>query len=132
MYNNAMIIQLLYEMALADDRLDQRETRFIFDIGKRLDLDTATIEGIIGSKDKYPLEPPKTDEGRMSVLYYLLFQMKIDGTVSEEEKDLVRKVGLRLGFRGELTDELIDIIQDHVAKEIPVEIMLDAIRKYLN
>lgn len=132
MYNNAMIIQLLFEMAQADDRLDERETRFIFDIGKRLDLDDATIEGIIGSKGKYPLEPPKSDEGRMTVLYYLLFQMKIDGKVSEEEKDLVRKVGLRLGFRGELTDELIEIIQDHVAREVPVDVMLNAIRKYLN
>ena len=127
-----MIIQLLYEMAQADDRLDPQETRFIFDVGQRLKLDTATIESIIGSQGKYPLEPPKSDKERMTILYYLLFQMKIDGKVSAEEKDFIRKIGLRLGFRDELTDELIDIIQDHVAREIPIEVMLKAIRKYLN
>lgn len=132
MYDKAMIIQLLYEMVQADDRLDQRETQFLFDVGKRLELQTAVIEGILGTENGYPLQPPKTDPERMTVLYYLLFQMKIDGKVSEAEADLVRKVGLRLGFRGELTDELIGIMQDHVAREISVDVMLNAIKKYLN
>ncbi len=132
MYNKAMIIQLLYEMARADNRLDQREAQFLFDIGKRLYLDTATIESVLSSKGRFPLKPPKTDKERMTVLYYLLFQMKIDGKVADEERGMVRKVGLRLGFRGELTDDLIQIIQSHVARKIPVEIMLNEIRKYLN
>jgi hypothetical protein len=68
----------------------------------------------------------------MTILYYLLFLMEIDGNVSREEEDLVKEFGLRLGFRIGLTSELIDEIRKHARTRVPPDALLEHIRKYLN
>ena len=58
--------------------------------------------------------------------------MKIDGDVAEEEKDLVRELGVRLGFRISMIEEFIQTISKYIGKEVPDDALLDIIRKYMN
>jgi hypothetical protein len=58
--------------------------------------------------------------------------MDIDGVVSQDEEDLLKEFGMRLGFRLSLTTELINEIKHHAAASVPADALLRHIRKYLN
>ena len=68
----------------------------------------------------------------MAVLYDLLFLMKIDGDVAEEEKELVLELGVRLGFRISMIEEFIQTISNYIGQTVPPNALLDIIRKYMN
>lgn len=126
------IIALLLKLAESDGEWDSRELKFIRDIGYKMGLETHEVAEINADLENFKLKPPKSENERMEIMYYLLFFMKVDGKVTRPEEEMVKEVGLRLGIRPELTEELIDIIKDHIGKEVPVDRMLSLIKKYLN
>ncbi len=126
------IIALLLKLSQSDDDWDTRELAFIRDIGYKMGLETHDVAEINAGLENFELVPPKSENERMEIMYYLLFFMKVDGQVTKPEEEMVTGVGLRLGIRPELTGELIGIIKDHINKEIPVDRMLSLIKKYLN
>ena len=68
----------------------------------------------------------------MTILYYLLFLMEVDGEISRQEEQLVEHFGMLLGFRIELTRELISVVKSYSNRALPPEEMLKHIRKFLN
>ena len=68
----------------------------------------------------------------MTILYYLLFTMAVDGQIHEEEEKLCYELGLRLGFRENMTRDLINVMKRFLNKKLPQEALLKEIRKYLN
>jgi RAB protein geranylgeranyltransferase component A len=68
----------------------------------------------------------------MTILYYLLFMMRVDGVIDQQEEQLVHEAGFRLGFNEKMVDDLIHVMKTYLNKEIPPEVMLQQIKKYLN
>lgn len=129
---NKAIIAMLVNMAEVDNDLDLVEQQFIMDIAYQIGLNGDEIEDVFSNPDQFVLKPPKYDEERMTILYYLLFTMRIDGKIMPAEEELCYKAGLRLGFNHEMVEELIQVMKNYLYEEIPSELLLDAIRKYLN
>ena len=126
------LIALLFKMVRSDHTIDQKEWAYILQVAETLGLDEGQVHEIFSNKEIYVLHPPKSERERMTILYYLLFLMKIDGHIDQREKDLIREYGFKLGFRTAMTDEMIVLIQDHAQKKFDTELMLDKIRKYSN
>lgn len=126
------LIALLFKMVRSDHTIDQKEWAYILQVADSLGLNEGEVHEILSNKDTYVLHPPKSERERMTILYYLLFLMKIDGKIDQREKDLIREYGFKLGFRTAMTDEMILLIQDHAQKKFDPEMLLDKIRKYSN
>lgn len=126
------IIGLLLKLQEADEKVTREETAYILKVAYHLGLDEADVTAIKADHRRYEIQIPKNEKERMTILYYLLFLMRIDGKISTEEEVVVREFGFRLGFRTALTSDLITIIKKYADQKVPPEEMLDAIRAYLN
>ncbi|MDN5205209.1 hypothetical protein QQ008_27745 [Fulvivirgaceae bacterium BMA10] len=125
-------IAVLLMLAEADDKDHANEERFINDVADRLDLTPEDVNEIDKHPENLVFSFPKTEVERMNLLYHLLFLMKIDGSVDPKEKELCHELGFRFGFRAEMVDELIVVMENHIGQIIPPGTLLNIIKKYMN
>jgi uncharacterized tellurite resistance protein B-like protein len=125
-------ILTLLMLAEADDRDHVNEIRFINNVAGRIGLSESDVQEINMHPERLTFSLPESEEDRMTVLYDLLFLMKIDGNIAEEEQELVRELGVRLGFRISMVEEFIRTIAKYVGQQVPSNALLDIIRKYMN
>ena len=126
------IIAMLIRLQLSDDVKHLHEFAYIHRVAEHLGLTEEDVLSVEKALDKYPLNPPSDEKDRMTILYYLLFLMEVDGDISRKEEQLVEHFGMLLGFRIELTRELIAVVKSYTNRSIPPEEMLGQIKKFLN
>ncbi len=126
------IIALMLQLARKDDYFDEKEFYYILQIAEAMNISPDEMRRIQMSLDDFDFSPPSNEQERMTILYYMLFCMKSDGVVKDEEIRLVQKIGFRLGFRQQLTDDLILTVKKYADTKLPPEEMLASLKKYLN
>lgn len=125
------IIRVLRSLSIADGALTHSELDLIRKVGDYYGLSTDEIEDELITNE--PLVAVPNDENeRIKILYYMLYLIKADQKVDQEEVDLIHHFGLKLGFREKMLDKLVDIAKENIGKGLPIEKMLDTIRQYLN
>ena len=123
-YTN-LLINLLYQMAFADGHFSENEKQFI---SKVIDEQVKDADSLLDNDTKIPSE----EKDRMTILYYLLFLLKIDGVIKESEKKIAIKFGSLLGFRSEMIESMIHIMEQHLDEKLPDEKLVSIILQYLN
>jgi len=126
------IIALLLEMAGVDKHFDAAEEKYIREIANQMDLDIQDLNTIRKSPANYPFIVPKGEHERMTIFYYVLFLMRADGKILPSEETLCYRVGLRLGFNHNMVMDMIAVLKCYLKEDVPPEIMLKHVRKYLN
>lgn len=123
---------MLIRLSKSDQRVHSNEARFVMDVGRQMGLSREAILEIEDNPAAYPLETPQSEQQRVQILYHLLFMMKMDGDVSQQEEELIHEVGLKLGFRPEMVMAMIQLIKDHINQDVPPDQMLNILKRYLN
>ena len=126
------IVALLFKLMGSDKEENLKELGYVMHVGDQLGLNDVDLQEIKINKDKYHLKPPIEEKDRVVILYYLLFFMKADGVIRPEEEEMVHHFGMKLGFRPDMTADLISILKKHVDKAVPPEALLGKIKAYLN
>jgi uncharacterized tellurite resistance protein B-like protein len=126
------VLAALVRMAEVDGELSALEEYFLFDVSDSLGLEPTDLIAIMADPQAWPLDPPRSEQQRMALLYRLLFMMKVDGELKPRELRMCRVVAFRLGFREDMTDELIRVMRDHIRRELPPDTLLNEVRKYMN
>lgn len=126
------IIALLLKLKDIDATDTTSELGYILHVALQLGLNEEDVYEIQGRTNEYPLKPPTEERDRVMILYYFLFFMNADGHIDEKEERLVKSFGFRLGFRPELTSDLISILKQHASQAVPPDKLLDKIKAYLN
>lgn len=126
------VIGLLMKMASADGEYHPVEEKFLNDVANQLGLNKADLDELQVTPDKYEMSPPPGEHERMTILYYVLFTMAVDGIIHEHEEQMCYKIGLRLGFNEHMTRDLINVMKKYLNKEIPQHELLDVIKKHMN
>ena len=126
------LVALLLRLSKRDKYFDEKEFVYIIQVSNAMGITIEEIKHIQSNLDLYEFNPPTNESERMTVLYYLLFCMKSDGVVKDEEVLLVQKIGFRLGFRQQLTDDLIQTVKNHASDKLPPEKLLANVKKYMN
>ena len=126
------IIALLFKLAKSDDSVSNIEKLYFRDIANSIGIDSLSIDEIIQNPEAYPLKVPLNERERMTILYYLLFMMRVDGRIEKGEEKLIYTASFRLGFNEKLTEDLIGVMKTYLNKEIPPDLMLTLVKKYLN
>ncbi len=129
---NRSILALVVEMAKADQFNSPIEEKYIAFVAEQLKIGKEELSLIKNKPEQFPFIPPESEQERMTILYYVLFTMRMDGEISQAEENICHKFGLKLGFNPALTQDLIRVMKTYALKEIPPEAMLEQIKKYLN
>ncbi|MCF8297039.1 MAG: TerB family tellurite resistance protein [Saprospiraceae bacterium] len=125
-------IKMLMEVSKVDGEIHVNEERFINDIARQIGLSFEDVIDINLYPEKIKTQLPSNEKERMTILYHLLFMMRFDGIVKENEIEIVKKLGFKLGINPFLTDELIEIMIRFAIQDIPENIMLETLVKYMN
>lgn len=130
--NQEELLSMLIKLSRVDDYFDQFELGYLIKVGHHLGIDNARVEEMIKNPEEMKINVPPSEEKRMQVLYYLLFLMKIDTIITDEEIETLHHYGFMLGFSKPMVDEFIDVMHKHRFKKVPTEVMIGIIRKYQN
>ena len=125
-------LALLIKMAQSDNEEHESETMYIEHVATQMGLNDEDIKEVRQNLSEYKLIIPSDEHDRLVIFYHLLFLMKIDNKVVEEEMDLCRDLGFQLGLNPLLTDDLINLMAEYANKELPENRMLEEVRKYMN
>ena len=126
------LLSTLVKLSRVDDFFDQFELSFLIKVGQQLKIDNDRVEQLIKQPLTGELTIPTSERDRMSILYHMLFLMKIDTVISEEEIEMIYHYGFKLGFPQPMLHEFISTVESHKFKPIPNEVMLEIIKKYQN
>jgi len=126
------IISLLFKLMGSDRDENLKELGYIMHVGQQLGLTDDDLQEIKFNKEDYLLQPPTEEKDRIVILYYFLFFIKADGRIEPEEEKLVSRFGMKLGFRPEMTADLIAVLKNHIDRVVPPEELLGKIKAYLN
>lgn len=130
--NSQELLSALIRLSRIDEYFDEFEFSYLLKVGRHLDIDDKRVESMIKESTALPLTIPKSEEDRMTILYHMLFLMKIDKVISDEEKELVHFYGFKLGFPAEMIDDFIKVMEKHKFSKVGPNEMLNVIRKYQN
>ena len=129
---NRSVVAMLVEMSKSDQFSSPIEDAYIKYIARHLGVSPEEVNLIKNKPDQFKFVAPDSEQERMTILYYLLFTMRVDGEIKEAEEAICHKVGLKLGFNPALTQDLIRVMKKYAKDEIPPDAMLEQIKKYLN
>lgn len=122
---SSLLIDLLYQMAFVDGRFDPAEKEFISSVIEEQGMTADQL-----SEKSVGIPPEERD--RMTILYYLLFLIKIDGKVEPSERNFAYKFGVLLGFRPEMIGRMLDAMESHLDEKLPDDELISIVKQYLN
>lgn len=113
-----ILTELVY-MAHADSFLKTEEISFINALAKRLGLAEDRVQDILENPENLTLKVPNTQSKRMVHFHRMMLMMHIDGSVNDDELQLLHEVGLRYGIRKATITVLLDTMKKYPHGEIP-------------
>ncbi len=106
----------IVRVALADGIITDEEKAFINRTAINLEIDDEVVEQIMAAPEKYPINPPATEQRRLERLYDLTRMVLADLIADESEKTLLHRLVIGLGFPAEeataVTEKAIALIVD--------------------
>lgn len=129
---NRVLLKLLIHISKADSKIHEGEFAYLVYICKNLNLDPQLIREYAGIDENINEILPQSEQDRMNVLYHLLFTMNSDNNVDITEEVKVYQLAFKLGFSEDMTRDFIQLMKQHKIEEMPMNSMLDIIRKHNN
>lgn len=119
----------LYQMILADAEVNPKELELLYQIGKEKgDISEEEIQQAIFSPNTFVSLESLSDEERIEYLYNLSRIAWADGKVDENEKALLQKASLRLGFADEHVEEISEFLLAEAKENKSFEEVLETIK----
>lgn len=125
------ILSIMITMSKVDNIIHDNEMMYIIQLGLSMGMTEEAIRRVSQIRDP-SLYIPASEEDRMTIFYYLVFLIKIDGDISESEKDLLHHFGLKLGFNHLMVANIIRVVQANIGNRLPPNALIEEVRKYLN
>ncbi len=126
------LLSALIQLSRIDNYFDEFEFTYLLKVGRHIGMKDEVVESMIKETKKIPLTIPKNEEERMTVIYYMLFLMKVNEVINDEEKELIHHYGFKLGFSANMIDDFIRVMEKNTYENVKTEDMLNVIRKYQN
>lgn len=98
----------LATLASVDGEVSTEEKQLLDRFALKLDITQAEYKEVFKKENKYPIEAPHDAEKRLERLYDLFRIIYSDHGIDPEEKVLVKRYAIGLGFTGEKADQIIE------------------------
>ena len=125
------IVAIVTQMSKVDGLVHENEFIYLLKLGLSLGLSEGKVREIVSSKEKF-LFVPKSEQERVTILYYLIFLIEVDGVIDKTEEDMLHYFGLKLGFNPLLINSFINIVKSQSGEKIGSNALLNEVKKYLN
>jgi hypothetical protein len=125
------VMMVLIGLSKSDRIVEEKELLFILDAGKSFGYDEKIVRNWINTHD-FDLVLPSAEQERMSIVYYLLYLSKQDGTLNNAEENYICHYGFKLGFNESMLRDMVGLFKDKHTQQITSDDLIGIIRKYLN
>ena len=125
------ILAIIVAVSKVDGGIHENEMLWILQLGFSMGMNEEKVREITIKEDP-SLFIPSSEKERMTILYYLVFLIKVDGRITEEEKNILHHFGLKLGFNHLMVANIIRVVQANLGKKLPPDAIINEVRKYLN
>jgi len=98
----------IVKLASVDGSINEQEKTILKRLAFKLDVSDGEVKMILKNPEKYPLIPPYTLEERMERLQDLFSVIYADHKIDSEERKLIDKYAIGLGFTNERAKEEIE------------------------
>lgn len=111
----------IVRIALADNEISHEEKAFIDRLAVNLEIDSEVVSEIQNAPEKYKINPPADKNSRLERLYDLSRMVFADHIADDEEKKLLKKIVIGLGFESndatEIVEKALSMVDDGIDKE---------------
>ncbi|SMG41445.1 hypothetical protein SAMN03080602_03016 [Arenibacter troitsensis] len=94
-------------LAAIDGEINDKERELLDRFANKLDITEDEYKEVMKSENKYPINPPASSEERLERLYDLFRIIFVDNVIDEEERALITKYAIGLGYRSESANLII-------------------------
>jgi uncharacterized tellurite resistance protein B-like protein len=129
---NEVLLKLMVAVTKADAHIREGEFSYLIYLCQKLHINPEKIRQYVSEEDHLETFLPSSEKERMDILYHLLFTMKSDGEVHPMEENILYKLAFKLGFSEEMVRDFIELMKKYAIDTVPVQEMIDIIRKKNN
>lgn len=119
----------LATLASVDGEVSTEEKKLLDRFATKLDITQSEYEEVLKKENKYPIEAPLDSEKRLERLYDLFRIVYSDHEMDPDEKTLVKKYAIGLGFSGDKADAVIERSVEIFGGKIDFEDYLYLVKK---
>ncbi|EDM45533.1 hypothetical protein SCB49_06987 [unidentified eubacterium SCB49] len=94
-------------MAAVNGELNALEEKMLRRFARKLDVDESEYEAVLKDPKKYPINPPNDADRRLERMHDLFEMIFADHEIDADERALVEKYAIGLGYTEELAAKLI-------------------------
>ncbi|MBT8239414.1 MAG: TerB family tellurite resistance protein [Croceitalea sp.] len=98
----------LASLAAVDGAINPKEKAILDKFAAKLNITESEYKEVMKKENKYPIETPHSGEKRYKRLYDFFKIIFVDHDIDEEERILVEKYAIGLGFPTKSASEIID------------------------
>ena len=118
---NRTHLQMLLEVALADENFTKQENQFLEHIAKQLGIE---LEDVVHQYfDPNNITLPKQEPKVFAFFHRLILMAIVDGEIDPKERGLLLEFGIRMGLNPSAVLEVIDYSVAHGPKAVPTEVV---------
>lgn len=97
----------LVNIASIDGAMNEVEIALIKRFARKLDITDSEYKEILKNPNSYPINPPNSADKRLERMLDLFKMIFADHDIDDEERDLIKRYAIGLGYTDELADKLI-------------------------
>ena len=112
--NTDQYLQMLVKVAKADGIIDEKEYRFIQELGLKFDKTPAEIDALLNIDVESIAMPSGQDKLRL--IFDLICIMMVDKEIDNNELDICTNMAMKSGFEPELVKDIIYRINQETAQ----------------
>jgi uncharacterized tellurite resistance protein B-like protein len=98
----------LATLASIDGEISVEEKKLLDRFATKLDITDSEYQEVLKKENKYPIDSTPDSEKRLERLYDLFRIVYSDHEIDDEERILIKKYAIGLGFTGEKADSIIE------------------------
>ena len=106
----------IVRVALSDGVITQEEEAFIKRTAINLEIEDDEVDAIKANIDDYPINPPHTEQLRLERLYDLTRMVFADNIADENEKKMMCRLIVGLGFPHEEVENILNNSFEEIEK----------------
>ncbi|MEE9439309.1 MAG: hypothetical protein V3V14_09945 [Saprospiraceae bacterium] len=125
------VIMLLVNMSKTDGHLHENELAYILKASLSMGINIKRVSELVVESNDY-MYIPKSEMERMTILYYLIFLMRIDGEIQDKEEEMFHYFGVKLGFNPLMIGDVLKVVSTNLNTKLPLDAIINEMKKYLN
>lgn len=111
----------IVRVALSDGKIGEEEQNFLERLARNLEISQPEFDEILENPTKFPINPPYLHLQRLERLYDLARMVYVDDNLGENQRNLVIKFAIGLGF----TPSNVNFIVDKALSLLSLKVDLD-------